>query len=143
MPAQLSRRCVPYTPVGKKLAELTIAIVSTAGVHLQSQEPFNLQGDDSWRIIPGDVQVANLMITHGAPEEHYDRTQARADMNVIFPIDRLRELVEQRIVGAVAEKHITLMGYSLRLKKYYEETAPAVAKEIERSPVDAVLLTAG
>ncbi|MGE5675868.1 MAG: glycine/sarcosine/betaine reductase selenoprotein B family protein [Mycobacterium leprae] len=143
MPVELSRRCVPYTPTNRPLSEMTIAIVSTAGVHLKAQEPFNTQGDDTWRIIPGDVNVADLMITHGAPDEHYDRTQANADMNVIFPIDRLRELKESGVIGAVSEKHWTLMGYSLRLKKYYDETAPAVAKEIEKSPVDAVLLTAG
>jgi D-proline reductase (dithiol) PrdB len=141
--ADLSRRCVPYTPVTKKLSELTIAIVSTAGVHLKEQEPFSTEGDDTWRHIPGDVNVADLMITHGAPEEHYDRTQAQQDMNVIFPIDRLRELKEQGFIGGVAAQHWTLMGYSLRLQKYYNETAPAVAKEVERSPVDAVLLTAG
>lgn len=141
--ADMSRRCVPYTPVTRKLSEMTIAIVSTAGVHGKEQEPFNTQGDDSWRVLSGDVQVGDLMITHGAPDEHYDRTQARQDMNVIFPIDRLRELAAEGFIGGVAEKHLTLMGYSLRLQKYYNETAPAVAKEIERSPIDAVLLTAG
>jgi D-proline reductase (dithiol) PrdB len=141
--ADMSRRCVPYTPVTRKLSEMTIAIVSTAGVHLKDQEPFNTQGDDTWRVLPGDVNVADLMITHGAPEEHYDRSQANQDMNVIFPIERLRELQAEGFIGGVAEKNLTLMGYSLRLQKYYNETAPAVAKEIERSPVDAVLLTAG
>jgi D-proline reductase (dithiol) PrdB len=141
--ADMSRRCVPYTPVTRKLSEMTIAIVSTAGVHLKDQEPFNTQGDDTWRVLPGDVNVADLMITHGAPEEHYDRTQANQDMNVIFPLERLRELQAEGFIGGVAEKNLTLMGYSLRLQKYYNETAPAVAKEIERSPVDAVLLTAG
>jgi len=143
MPVEFSRRCVPYTPVARRLSELTIAIVSTAGVHLRSQDPFHQEGDDSWRSIPGDVDVADLMITHGAPAEHYDRSQAEQDMNVIFPVDRLREMAEQGLIGGIADKHITLMGYSLRLKRYYEETAPAVAKEIEHSSADAVLLTAG
>jgi len=139
----LSRRCVPYTPATRKLSEMTVAIVSTAGVHLKDQEPFNTAGDDTWRVIPGDAPSADFTITHGAPEEHYDRSQAARDINVIFPIDRLRELAAEGMIGAVADKHITLMGYALRLQKYYNETAPAVAKEIERSPVDAVLLTAG
>ncbi|MFZ5814314.1 MAG: glycine/sarcosine/betaine reductase selenoprotein B family protein [Bacillota bacterium] len=143
MPVELSRRCVPYTPVTRKLSEMTIAIVSTAGVHLTDQEPFNKEGDDTWRHLPGDLDAKNLMITHGAPEEHYDRSQALQDINVIFPIDRLRELQAQGFIGGLSERHWSLMGYSLRLKKYYDETAPAVAREVERSPVDAVLLTAG
>jgi D-proline reductase (dithiol) PrdB len=141
--ADLSRRCVPFTPPTRKLSEMTIAIVSTAGVHLKEQEPFSTEGDDTWRHIPGDVNVADLMITHGAPEEHYDRSQAKQDINVIFPIERLHELAAQGVIGGVSERHWSLMGYSLRLQKYYNETAPAVAKEVERSPVDAVLLTAG
>jgi D-proline reductase (dithiol) PrdB len=140
---EISRRCVPYTPVTRKLSEMTIAIVSTAGVHHLEQEPFNIEGDDSWRILPGSVQAGDLMITHGAPEEHYDRSQAARDINVIFPIDRLRALASEGFIGAAAEKHVTLMGYSMRLKKYYDETAPAVAKEVQRSPIDGVLLTAG
>lgn len=143
MAMELARRCVPYTPVGSRLKEMTIAIVSTAGVHRRDQEPFQIEGDDSWRVLAGDVQPGDLMITHGAPEEHYERSEARADINVIFPIDRLRELAVAGRIGGVAEQHYSLMGYSLRLKRYYEETAPSLAKEIERSPVDGVLLTAG
>ena len=61
----------------------------------------------------------------------------------MFPIDRLRELAAAGLYRRRVREALTLMGYSLRLQKYYDETAPAVAKEIERSPVDAVLLTAG
>jgi D-proline reductase (dithiol) PrdB len=143
MAMEVSRRCVPYTPVTKRLSEMTIAIVSTAGVHLDDQEPFKTDGDETYRILPGDLDTGELVITHGAPDEHYDRTEALQDINVIFPLDRLRQLAADGFIGGVSEKHLSLMGYSLRLKKYYDETAPAVAKEIERSPVDAVLLTAG
>lgn len=142
---EISRRCVPYTPVERGLSELTVMLVSTAGVHTRDQEPFNTgpEGDTSFRILPGDVQTQDLMISHGAPEEHYDRTQARKDMNVIFPIDRLRELVSRGALAGVAEKHITMMGYSQRLRTIIDETAPAIAREVERSQADAVLLTAG
>jgi len=143
MPVTLARRCVPYTPVNRTLAEMTIALVCTAGVHMRSQEPFNVEGDDSYRVIPGDVDLKTLMITHGAPEEHYDRSHARDDINVIFPLGRLRELANEGVIGGVSTMHLSLMGYSHRLQRYYDETAPAVAAEIQRSPADAVLLTAG
>jgi D-proline reductase (dithiol) PrdB len=143
MDVEISRKCVPYTPVTKGLAEMRFAIVSTAGVHLQEQEPFNTEGDETYRVLPADAASDRLAVTHGAPEEHYDRSEVRRDINVIFPIDRLRELAAQGVIGGFAEKHITLMGYSMRLRKIYDETAPAVAREIERSDADAVLLTAG
>ncbi len=122
---------------------MTVAIVSTAGVHARDQEPFQTEGDATFRVLPGDVDSRNLMITHGAPEDHYDRSEARQDMNVIFPIDRLRELAQAGEIGVVADRHFSMMGYALRLKQFYDEAAPAVAREVERSGADAVILTAG
>jgi D-proline reductase (dithiol) PrdB len=135
----MSRRCIPYTPRSMELAQTTFALVTTAGVHLRSQEPYDLEGDNSWREIPGDVMSADLMVTHG----HYNHTHADQDINCVFPIDRLRELAAEGIIGGVAKRHLGFMGYSHRLKDLYERAAPEMAKVIERSNADAVLLTAG
>ena len=85
----MSKRCIPYTPRFRELKESAFALVSTAGIHLRDQEPYNIEGDNSWRLIPGDVEASQLMVTH----EHYDHTDADQDINCVFPIDRLRELV--------------------------------------------------
>lgn len=139
----MSRRCVPYTPPWKPLKEMTIAIVSTAGVHGKDQEPFNTEGDATYRVLPGDVDSTSLVVTHGAPEDHYDRSELKKDINVIFPIDRLRDLQREGFIGAVGAKHFSMMGYALKLRQFYDDAAPAVAKEVERSGCDAVVLTAG
>lgn len=136
---EMSRRSVPYTPLWKPLNGMKFALVTTAGVHLKSQEPFNLEGDESYRLLPGDMQAADLMVTHPS----YDHADADQDINCVFPIDRLRELVTAGVIGGVANKHIGYMGYSNRLKKVYEETVPAMARELERSNADGVILTAG
>ncbi|MCY0875781.1 MAG: glycine/sarcosine/betaine reductase selenoprotein B family protein [Firmicutes bacterium] len=143
MSMQLSRKTIPYTPVSKPLSEMTIMIVSTAGTHLKSQEPYNTSGDATYRIIPGDVQTADLTVTHGAPIHDYNWEEPRRDPNTIFPIDRLREIAAQGIIGGVADKHISMMGYALRLNEINAVTAPEIAKEVDHSRADAVLLTAG
>ncbi len=135
----MSKRCIPYTPRSRELKETAFALVSTAGVHLREQEPFNVDGDNSWRLIPGDVQAYQLMVTH----EHYDHSDADKDINCIFPIDRLRELAQEGIIGGVSDKHLGFMGYSQHLRDLYERSAPEMAKIILRSKADAVLLTAG
>lgn len=135
----MSKRCIPYTPRSRELKETAFALVSTAGVHLREQEPFNVDGDNSWRLIPGDVQAYQLMVTH----EHYDHSDADKDINCIFPIDRLRELAQEGIIGGVSDKHLGFMGYSQHLRDLYERSAPEMAKFILRSKADAVLLTAG
>ncbi len=135
----MSRRCIPYTPRTRELSQSTFALVSTAGVHLRDQEPYNVDGDNTWRLIPGDVQADQLMVTH----DHYDHRDADQDINCIFPIDRLRELVAAGVIGGVSDKHLGFMGYSQNLRDLYERAAPEMAKIIERSKADAVLLTAG
>lgn len=143
---EISRKAIPYTPNFKQLNELTIMIVSTSGVHLDDQEPYNTDpsvGDATFRIIPGDVEAKQLTVTHSAPKDHYNTDFPKEDINCVFPIDRLREMVENGDLGGVAEKHITMMGYSMRLNKINKETIPALVKEVVRSKADAVLLTAG
>jgi D-proline reductase (dithiol) PrdB len=140
---EMSRKAIPYTPNEKPISEMTIAIVSTAGAHLKDQEPFNTDGDASYRLITGDAQTDQFTVTHGAPKDHYNTDEPKKDINVIFPLDRLRELKEEGYIGGINNKHISMMGYAMRLKQILDETIPQIAKEISRSKADAVLLTAG
>jgi D-proline reductase (dithiol) PrdB len=126
-----------------ELSKATIAIVSAAGVHQKDQEGFNIAdelGDLTYRVMGEDVESSNLMVTH----HHYDHSDADADINTVFPIDRLKELVAEGFVGAIARKHIGYMGYTMRLKEMYDQTAPQIADEIDKgSRADAVILTGG
>jgi D-proline reductase (dithiol) PrdB len=141
--AVLARSCIPFTPLERELSRSKVAIVTAAGVHLKSQPPFNIAdelGDLTFRIIPADVQASDLMVTH----HHYDHSDADRDINCVFPIDPLRELVSEGFIGGVAREHIGYMGYTMQLKRMYEETAPAIAEEIDRnSRADIVVLTGG
>jgi D-proline reductase (dithiol) PrdB len=139
----LSRKCVPFTPFEGELARATVAIVTAAGVHLREQEPFNVAdelGDLSFRLIAPDVDSAELMVTH----HHYDHADADRDINVVFPIDALRDLRDEGFVKDLARKHVGYMGYTMQLKAMYEGTAPEIANEIDKgSRADLVLLTGG
>jgi D-proline reductase (dithiol) PrdB len=68
----MTRRCIPYTPRRLELRETTFALVSTAGVQLRDQPPYDLAGDNTWRVIPGGAPARDLMVTH----EHYNHTHA-------------------------------------------------------------------
>ncbi len=92
---------IPWTPLKKPLAEATVALVSTGGVHLCADRPFVLKSDATFRTIPRTATSADLCITH----EHYDRRDAARDLNLIFPLQRLLELEAEGIVGRVAETH--------------------------------------
>ncbi|GLV56103.1 D-proline reductase (dithiol) protein PrdB [Dictyobacter sp. S3.2.2.5] len=135
----MSKRCIPYTPRNREVKDTVFALVSTAGVHLREQEPFHVEGDNSWRLIPGDSESRQLMITHS----HYDHHDADEDINCVFPLDRLRDLASQGIIGGVSDKHLGFMGFTQNFRELYEKTAPEMAKIILRSKADGVILTAG
>ena len=140
---RLSRKCVPFTPFDREISSAAISIVSAAGVHRKDQEPFDIAnelGDLSYRVIDGSASDNDLAVAH----DHYDHADADRDINVVFPISVLRSLAEEGYVGGVARKHIGFMGYTMRLREMYEDTAPRIADEIDRgSGADAVVLTGG
>jgi D-proline reductase (dithiol) PrdB len=139
----LSRKCVPFTPFDGELSKATVAIVTAGGVHRRDQEAFNIAdelGDLSFRIIDADADTSDLKVTH----HHYDHSDADSDINVVFPLDVLRDLKEEGFVREVAKKHVGYMGYTMQLKAMYEGTAPEIANEIDRgSRADVVVLTGG
>lgn len=80
------------------------------------------------------------MVTH----HHYDHSDADEDINVVFPIDVLRDLQKDGFIRDVARKHVGYMGYTMQLKAMYEGTAREIANEIDRgSKADVVVLTGG
>jgi len=125
---------VPWTPLRKPLSESTVVLLSTGGVHLRNDKPFNLNGDPTFRIIPKDAQQADLAISHQA----YDKTDALRDINLVFPIERLRELETEHVIGRLSELHYAfgLMGSAKKLMPAIKE----VARRISESGVDLALL---
>src|ERR1051325_8344001 len=127
----ISRKCVPFTPFERELSKSTIAIVTAGGVHLKNQEAFKISdelGDLTYREIPQDADSSDLMVSH----HHYDHRDADEDINVVFPIDVLRDLQSDGFIGGIARKHIGYMGYTMQIKAMYEGTAREIANEIDK-----------
>jgi len=135
-------RDIPWTPMRKAVAESTIALVTTAGVHLKSQEPFNMEdpdGDPSFRTIPSEVRNEDLSITH----KYYDHSAADRDINVVLPLDRMRELLAEKRIGGIAPLVYGFMGHihGRHLSTLLAESAPEVARRFKTDGADAVVLT--
>jgi D-proline reductase (dithiol) PrdB len=80
------------------------------------------------------------MVSH----HHYDHADADQDINVVFPIDVLRDLHADGFIGGIATRHVGYMGYTQQLKAMYEGTAREIANDIDKSSrADAVILTGG
>jgi D-proline reductase (dithiol) PrdB len=137
-PLELSRYCVPFTPFKGKLEEAMVCLVSTAGVREKKDKPFEVEGDDSYRVISGEASGAELTFD----DAHYDHACADHDINCIFPLDRLRELSIEKRIGGLTEKHFSL-GFSMALRDLREKTIPQLVREVDRVRPDLVLLTGG
>ncbi len=137
-PLELSRYCVPFTPFKGKLEEATICLVSTAGVRGKDDRPFDTDGDATWRAIPGEAEAKDLRYD----DTHYDHACVDADLNCVFPIDRVRELAVERRIGGLTARHFSL-GFSQALRDLREKTIPALVREVDRERPGAVLLTGG
>lgn len=128
-----------YTVMTKKVKDCTVALLTAGGVHLKTQDPFALAGDFTYRMIPGDVKAEELMVTHGG----YDNSDVNKDINAMLAVDRIRELAAEGFIGRVAPHHIGFMGGGGNIKKFEEETGPAIAAALKEDKVDIALLTAG
>ena len=92
---------------GPSLAERRVALLSTAGLHRRSERAFHLV-DTDYRVLPGDIGGDELVMSHSSV--NFDRSGFQQDVNVVFPIDRLRELAAAGEIGSLARFHYALMG---------------------------------
>lgn len=128
-----------WAPVTMELKDMTIALVTAAGVHLRTDKKFNLAGDFTFREVPGNVKAEDMMVTHGG----YDNGDVNKDINAMFPLIRLQELAEEGFIKAVAPAHFGFMGGGGDQEKLHDETGPQIAAKLKEEGVDAVLMTAG
>ncbi len=122
--------------VPPSLRDATVAIVTTASLHHADQEDFG-PGDTGFRVLDGSR--GDLMTGHWSP--NFDTIGFAADMNVVFPIDRLRELAAAGTIGAVADHHLSYAGNQFDLSAVRHDSGPAGAAMLRQHGVDVVLLT--
>jgi D-proline reductase (dithiol) PrdB len=137
-----SGEAIPWAPPRKPLRACKLALVTTSGVHHHGQPPFDMrdsEGDPSFRVIDGATIGKGYRITH----DYYDHGDAEKDLNIVFPLDRLRELQGEGVVGRLADTHYSFMGHidGRHIVTLISDTARQVAEKLRLDGVDAVLLT--
>jgi len=131
----------PWTN-GPPLSERRVALISTAGLHRQDDTPFLVHTDSAqgwpadYRVIPSDTLAEDLVMSHIST--NFDRTGFQQDWNVVFPLDRLRELAQAGVVGSMADFHYSFMGAAP--PNLMEPSARRLAPLLKNDDVDAVML---
>ena len=134
--AQIPLDSMPFvTP--PPLAESTIALITSAGLHRRDDRPFRF-ADQGYRIIPSDIDPADLVQTQVSV--NFDRTHYQRDVNVVLPLDRLRELAEAGEIGGVSEWHYSVLGSNPN-PALMKDAAADLAQRLHDSGVHCAMLT--
>jgi D-proline reductase (dithiol) PrdB len=129
----------PVVPLSKPLNECRLALVTTGGLHLLTDPPFDLtmnEGDPSYRILPEEVSPHDFIITH----KWYDHRFIKSDINCVFPIDRMREYVKEKRIGCLSQEHFSFMGHIFDTAPLTEQAKKA-GNRLKALQVDMVFLT--
>ena len=127
----------PFVKPKKSLDRSRLALVTTGGVHLPDQPRFDIDdpaGDCSYREIP--TTANDLTWTHA-----YHRPEESSDLDAVFPLQTLRILVREGLVGGLSARHFSFMGAIHDPTPLVVSTAPEVAGNLVEDQVDVVLLT--
>ena len=132
---------IPWKKLEKPIEESKIVLITTGGIHLKSDKKFNLSdpnGDSTFRRIPYDTSLNDLIITH----KYYDHHDADRDPNLILPMDILNELHSEGIVGPSCKYHYSFMGHikEPHITSLIQKNSVEAAKEIRQQKVDIALL---
>jgi D-proline reductase (dithiol) PrdB len=131
----------PWTPTEKPLNQSCVALISSAGVFREDQQPFDpwAVNDLSFREIPKDTPPDALRLNHN----YFDHRDALKDLNCVFPLWRLHDLERSGQIGKLAPVAISLgMGRLYKRTALQQETVPRILEVLKGKSVDAALLVA-
>jgi D-proline reductase (dithiol) PrdB len=129
----------PLTPLAKPLAACRVTALTSGGISHCSAQPWDPIARNDFRLdtLSRDTPANEFQI-HDAYYEHED---AERDVNCVFPIERLRELAEEGVIGEVAPRlYSGFMGRIYKRTELLEKHAPAFAGELQSQEVDLALL---
>ena len=145
IPDEPKHPAIPWAPVSKPLSKCRVSLVSTAGLSMKGDTPFDMEserkrptwGDPSWRRLRADATSQSVEANH----LHIDTRYIERDLNVALPLDRLKEAVADGVVGGVAESHYSIMGFQGSDSSTLEKvSAPEIAEAMRNEEVDLALL---
>ena len=125
-----------WTSLTRPMSRSRLGLIATGGIYVEGQTAFHFKDDTSYRAIPTDIDSQRLRATHFA----YDLTDARSDINVVFPIDTLKAIVDEGTLGELSPNAYAFMGGIYSARRVEERLAPEIADRVVADEVDLALL---
>ena len=125
-----------FVTPAKPLSESQVALIASGGVYRVGDVGFSHKDDTTFREIPMDTPVEDLRVTHFA----YDQTNARSDINTVFPIEALRAMRDEGAVGSLTNVGLTFMGGIYSQRRLGETLIPDLVERVTELEADIALL---
>lgn len=137
----VTNESAPMTQMTKPLKDCRVTFWSQAAARTKDQEPWEeeLRGehidDVSWREIPKNAHVKELV--YRGSWMGYDAEQ---DPNLVFPLDRFRELEKEGFIGELAP--LVFASHStFHVRALTQKAAPKVVERLKDLKIDALFLS--
>ena len=145
IPQQAFSGEIPWTPLDKSIRETTFTLMTSAGISMKSDPPFDMDrekaeptwGDPSYRQIPKTATENDIEVNH----LHVNTAYIKQDLNVMLPLARFRDFEQEGFIGKLAPTCYSYYGYQMDPTVLLTETMPQVAEKMRQESVEAVLLT--
>jgi D-proline reductase (dithiol) PrdB len=136
---------IPWTPLSKPLKEATLALVTSAGISLKTDPPFDMErekreatwGDRSFRPLPREATEKEIDVNH----LHINTGYIKQDINVMLPLARMAELEKEGVIGRLAPTAYSFYGFQWDNTEFLKEAIKPISEKMRVEGVDAVLLT--
>lgn len=136
---------IPWTPMAKPLSQTTLALVTSAGISLKTDPPFDMErekreaiwGDRSYRAIPRGATGKDIEVNH----LHIKTEYIKQDINVMLPLARMVEFEREKIIGRLASTAYSFYGFQWESTDFLNEAIEPISKRMKLEGVEAVLMT--
>jgi D-proline reductase (dithiol) PrdB len=136
---------IPWTSVSKPVSQATFSIVTSAGINLKTDPPFNMErekqeptwGDPTYRVIPKESTEQDIDVNH----LHINTDFILQDINVMLPLARMKELEQDRVIGKMAPTAYSFYGFQWERTNFLTEAIEPMSKQMKEEGVDYVILT--
>jgi D-proline reductase (dithiol) PrdB len=125
-----------WSVVTKPVSESRVALLSSAALRLDDQEPFVPREDMSYRRVP--LRSGRRHNCYRPPLRYRSGTQTGSGNR--FPRTALASLAQRGVIGALSPYHFSFMGGVRRSQEIEDELAMAIAADLKKLAVDLALL---
>ncbi len=145
IPDEDFKGAIPWTPMSKPLHQITLALITSAGISLKSDKPFDMErekreplwGDRTYRKIPRGTTEKDIDVNH----LHINTNWIKKDINVMLPIQRMEEFEKEGVIGRLAPTAFSFYGFQWQNLDFLKESIEPISVLMKEEGVEAILLT--